>query len=925
MFFFLSCTINYDSIVKLKKEKEIISIYNACGRDPLFLVYETDSISNAIELNSRLDLKIKYMSVAQTIMRPEEKPRTTEDKNILFWVFIRGLKERFSTLMDNKQNFSECAITEKYALFGEYNYIVKLYTSKITGTDNFLNLCRKEGLSTSTKCVLSTLKENGVNTPQDMPAKKAEVDSVKKKDVYYAAARVMFNKGNILQEDRNEQERLLGEELSGIGVAVPEADKEKPTTVPSIDQLVLSPELAIRNESSQDDLRHGNELIDRYSIKLDKGGWRKVLFFFKASPGEKDKLAIDLQENFLGVAPKHFSRKLYHITGDNDFMVPFDCLDIIELDGVVEKFITTFGESITAMTNTVCQLDDPRKNVQIPIPSPLEPLEIHSIEALLINATHMKHFERRLRSGELFCKQSPRLEEIGYTSREDYVRSKMVGVSVNSPQDTFNTVGVKSAIEFKDGALIQTLVKFYFNNKVSRTQFYNELESRQGQCDIIAIQYKPVRDPLTVTCILMVKKMVELEVFFEEMRQYCRKIEFHIIFHQEYYSKVLEKDNRCRPCFHPIICPKKCSDDCNKCTNKGLKKRLTTKCGNCIRYITIRESERILNIDFKEPIKQVVNITLVGVDMTLYQYFALDGLLDRKVRDKGPDNLINRYRDFYEHLVDKKKGLYTHPDAITKGYDDIQNKDSYRNGYEEAVISVLNLNSNSDIIIFPEYSIPRNVYDKIRHYSIKKNCVIVAGSHIDGDGFNVCPVIFNKTNGVKEIYQHYKNNFNDIENALGLLKYNGTGYLKFSGTPLGNLYVQLCYDVFQTSRSGNFSNIDILLVPSFNSSTTFTEALNAKAQEYKLVATYANVINNIDNIKSSFFVPEGQGQRANQSGVKPLHRSQWESKPERKGDIFQFLPSGNTYVKVDEHGFKFNIRNLEVDILELDRRRYPRT
>ena len=79
---------------------------------------------------------------------------------------------------------------------------------------------------------------------------------------------------------------------------------------------------------------HPNKYIDRYSVKLEKKGWEKLLVFFKAKTGKKKDLEKWLVDNFLGVGiniisksgkekqASSFSRKLFHVTGMYDFILP---------------------------------------------------------------------------------------------------------------------------------------------------------------------------------------------------------------------------------------------------------------------------------------------------------------------------------------------------------------------------------------------------------------------------------------------------------------------------------------------------------------------------------------------------------------------------------------------------------------------------
>ena len=118
-----------------------------------------------------------------------------------------------------------------------------------------------------------------------------------------------------------------------------------------------------------------------------------------------------------------------------------------------------------------------------------------------------------------------------------------------------------------------------------------------------------------------------------------------------------------------------------------------------------------------------------------------------------------------------------------------------------------------------------------------KRCVIVAGTHIDEMGFNVCPVFIGDTedDGKSGRYDLYKNHRNQFEKGLGLMKNSGTAHLKFLHTMWGNLHIKVCHDVNRTDSTGEFGNVDVLLVPSFNYSKHFRSGISHKAIENKWV------------------------------------------------------------------------------------------
>lgn len=907
-FFFTNCNTNEEKIEQCKGEEKIVSIYHVCGIDPWLIICKTN-ISDAIKLNNLYKLNIKYMSIAPTTYRRWGRgvKVSNQENYTLSWIFIKGSQtDSFIGKIERNNVTPDYEVTEIYKIFGEFHFIVKLYTSNINGVDKFLTYSRENRMSTTTKCVLSTIKEGGQIIENNVKTKREKAMNVKK-ERSYAVARIMANTKGFIQKDKGEQQKTLKKELGNL-----------------IGSFILDPSTR-ETEYDQYDLQHPNNLIDRYSIKLNRNKWLKTLFFFKAVHGQKDKLEKVLQEDLLCVQRTRFSRKLYHITGDYDFMVPFDCADMDILNKTIDEFVNKIEKLITSFTNTICRPTGEGREADY-----LNELDVYFIESLLINATQINQFEQRVKGKDIFLSILNRtgsiLAEEGITPREDYIRNKIKNEPENVAElkdylqrfSSFESIGIESTIEFKDGALIQVLSKFYLSESNLKKLFLDKIDEKIKNCEIIAIPYEPVRDPLTVMCILVVKDLVELEVIFNDFKEYYKKVEFHVLFHQRYYSKVIEQNIRCKPCFYPLVPKEDCEKECDRCNDQ--KECIKQNCGNCIRYILPRQRNRILNIPFLKEIKKDTKIYLVGIDTSLSQFFALERSLDQESKR---ERIFNNYRKFIND-TSGDSGPYESYDEVLKKYDGVLDKESYRNQYKDAIIEVLQhvFKKSPDIIIFPEYTIPSYVYNEIKNTQIQSECIIVAGSHIDNDRFNVCPIIFNKADGGKNIYHYYKNNFSSFERALGLVENKGTAYLKFLKVPVGNLYILVCFDAYTISTVEKFKEVDVLLVPSFNPSSKFISPLNNKANEYKLVVAYANTINNCNKIKSNFFVPTNEGLNPRLGGVEPFHKNQWPSEAMNTRDkLFYISPPDDQLEELKKGGFDFKLKHIVFDLIQLDKRR----
>lgn len=902
-----------EEIEKLKSSDKVSSIYYVCGLDPWLIILNSD-IGDVFNFGPSYQLNIKYMSISPPIYC-KRKNSNLENK-IIFWIFIKGQTEssfdKILKELNSEIKFrTNYEIAEIYELFGEFHLLIKLYTSNVNGVDDFLTLCRRKGMSTSTKCVLYTVKENRKNIDAKIETKRRIVDNVKK-EINYAVARIIFNTKDFIHKNPDDQRKFLDLELGKMGVTF---------STNSLDNYILNPDITM-DEYSLNDLEHPNKLINRYSVKLERRDWLKILLFFKAEVGQKDKLENVIQEELLGVHSSHFARKLYHITGDYDFMVPFDCMDIKVLNETIDNFLGTWGELITSFTNTVCRPIEGKEA------HPLNALDIPFIESLLINSTQMSQFEHKVRDREIFSSilsgSDLKLAEMNITPREDYVRYKIKNKDRTSIKEylkgfkSFENIGIESTIELKNGALIQTLSKFFFKDVGAKEKFLREINEKIKKFEIIAIIYEPVRDPLTVMCILMVKDLVELEVLFDDfLRRYCKKIEYHIIFHQRYFSKVIEQNIRCKPCFYPLIPKEDCKKECVECEEqKGCIKQ---NCGKCIRYILPRKVNRILNIDSDCEIKQYIKISVVGIDLSLSQYFALEKLLDQEEKRKI---IFENYKIISNKLNGKAKNVYKNYEKVLTEYNRITDKDLYREQYKNACNRVLNyiLALDPDIIVFPEYAIPSYVYDTIRKSKINKECIIVAGSHVNNDLFNVCPIIFNEVSGGKKIYNYYKNNFSPFEEELNLVKNMGTAYLKFLNSSKGNVYIQLCFDAYSVEVEKMYKNIDILLVPSYNTSSEFIKPIKQNAMNYKLVAAYANTINEVD-LESNFFIPPDDGKKASMIEIQQIHPDQWPDIKITEDRIFEISPQNSQFEELKENEFNFKLKHIDFDLAQLDKRR----
>lgn len=800
---FMSCIENKASIKALKERSEISSIYHVCGVNPWFIVGDFESLDSAISLRKEIDIGIKFMSISYS--RHYNPSRAPATYSITSWILVKSAEAKASpkTIFD-KLSIDGVHVAEVHEIFGENKFVVKLLTKNLTGMDSYVTALRDDGIATSTKCVLFTKKENGKTFKSGARATGEFGDSNTK--LQYAMIRIMANTRGFIYKERKEQKDFLAESLRKISQACAE---EK------VESYMLSPDTD-GDEYYRDDLVHPISLIDRYSVKLERPQWIKVLLFFKAAsaPDKKNNLEEVLVDKLLGVNEESFARKLYHITGRYDFMVPLDCVDLDVLANIIDDFWADHGDLIDSFTNTVCRNDELPATTSAGGQGRLEVLDIPIIQALLINSTHIKHFEETVR--ERFAKEVWRPAALGFSPRDDYVRNAFNDKDKGAVTDylarfsSLGNIGLEPIIEFRDGALIQTLAIFYFTDSCEKEKFKKNIEKKQEKFALIANIYEPVRDPMKVMCILATENLAALSQLLDELGKFSFKTEFHIIFHQKHYSDVVANNVACRPCFYPVKLTEPCYQEttCRNCNN--WVRCSQQKCGSCVRYILPRKKERILHIEMgvnsHEELKRNLIICAVGVDLNHAQYFALEKLLDDKAKLK---EVLDAYENWY--CEDKGGESVMSPEDISNEYKKIGDQPEYRNDYGKAVENIIRHlvdNKKSDVLVFPEYSIPLSVFRKIRAMSIEKDVLIVAGSQVQ-DGFNVCPLVFCRENGAKEIFYVYKNILNPAEEEFPILSRHGTGHLKFHNTIFGNVYVRICYDGYTAPTNIHIEDVDL--------------------------------------------------------------------------------------------------------------------
>jgi hypothetical protein len=166
------------------------------------------------------------------------------------------------------------------------------------------------------------------------------------------------------------------------------------------------------------------------------------------------------------------------------------------------------------------------------------------------------------------------------------------------------------------------------------------------------------------------------------------------------------------------------------------------------------------------------------------------------------------------------------------------------------------------VVCLPEYHVPASLYQELGCWFEGRRAergkgVIVFGTHVSSDGYNVAPIMVYDGKAT-ETYFQYKNYLSPEEDRHREhgARYTGRGLLKLVDTPVGIVGVAICYDLHSQDDDNEFPrNVGFLCVPSFNDSEAFVrERVNAAVQR-KSVLLYANGYGGSHGIESRITDP----------------------------------------------------------------------
>jgi|GEM_PF-3578039 len=199
------------------------------------------------------------------------------------------------------------------------------------------------------------------------------------------------------------------------------------------------------------------------------------------------------------------------------------------------------------------------------------------------------------------------------------------------------------------------------------------------------------------------------------------------------------------------------------------------------------------------------------------------------------------------------------------------------NSFLEAIFLKAN-EDNVDVIVFPELSIPKSQHDKISKWTEDNDCIVVAGSDYfkdeeDGQFYSTAS-LFHSGKQYKTEKIHISSHEASVLVDEGASERTGHQYY-FSNTPVGNLGIIICSDVFGEGeyRHGVTKNIlnlnlDILcLIACQNGAKEHYQKINQliKDAPKSPYVIYCNVLSDkISDGKSAFFANEHKTKREDQ-------------------------------------------------------------
>ena len=939
----ISCEYDKEILHDLIENRDIISVYRVSGNGPLWFATKGSSFTETHKSFCKKNLSILNWSRIRDIPGPNYySPENFLKTNFTFWVCIDGEKKQFQNFLDDKALFQQFKIEKAFSSVGPSNFLVKAHSTSLEKMHALLIQIRSFNLATTTKIIMSVYKENSEKLEAKQEPRQIACEEERRKNelkLHYCITRVLSNNNFALTADSAKAAPTIETNLSTSNFGVNPSVRDIQQLLVPKNEIKQINSGDTKNEDEKTDLHHPIQYINKYSIKFKRVGWHKTIFFIKANTleGTKEDLEEILRENFLGITGTSFASKLYQITGYYDFCIPIDLFDSDEaVDNLVNDLSKpdVYKSLVKDVKSVICK---PYKDSHGNTKERLNPHLIPFVEALLINSTKMKNFEISINKNRGANKEkniylaAVRDEEVsnqaweGITPRELYVVNQLK-YKRNLPRvqadleeflnnfKGFESEGIFPSVELKEGGLIQALVNFSCDSVEKKWVLKEQLEQRAKKYELIVEPFEPREKALQIIYIIVVSELVELENLFSELEVLglYRKVDFQFLTHQNFISRVLEQSVSCKPCLYPYS------------LNSNDKEKSTQSCEDCTRYISNSTKGKTIKIDLAQKRflnkNSKVRISIMGVNLSWGKIFALEKIGESKVNEILERISVSENGEEAIISEDEKKRILSDYNE----YSNMEARENYKDAIKGLVSSQINSDFEADILIFPEYSIPKYLVETLinpNEVKLNKDCLIVAGSHIF-EGYNRCPLIISE--GKRRFqYYTYKNVISNIEKGIGLITNFGTAFLKFQNSNWGNFIVQICSDLYQAENLTNLRAVDLLLVPSCNTSKRIPEHIKTSSNNKKLVGVYANTLNLEQHFAASqFFIPDKEAMEPALDRISSFH-THLGGTTISEDSIFKFYKYAEPKKlhRIQIGRFIFFEKWLEIDLAQLDLRR----
>ena len=374
---FASTELSKETVGRLCSDQSVRVLGRVCGASSWFLSCSFETESALLNFGRGYEFRQTRTWESFDAVKVGVQPQCWRHES---WVLLRDPKARSPREFMRWTKEAEdprWIAPEVHRVGFEYSHIVRLCTRSLVDLDEFLRRCRSEGMATTTMCVLFTEKTDlNLNRPSD-----EELFSIRG-DLDYVVTRLLKAEPTTIEEPIDVQVSRLRKML---------VQAETDATEDEVRSRLLEPEPA--SVPSPARLVHPNPLVDRYSIRLNRRGWARALVFIQAvrDGRAKDQLEANLCKDLLGAGPTFFARKIYHMSGAFDFLLPVTAHTEEEISKTVRQFQTSNKGLVEDVSVSLATREPGARG------EPLPALDLALVRALATNSTLLGGLKKRLK------------------------------------------------------------------------------------------------------------------------------------------------------------------------------------------------------------------------------------------------------------------------------------------------------------------------------------------------------------------------------------------------------------------------------------------------------------------------------------------------------------------------------------------------